>query len=393
MILLLTANVLGLAPSPTLADMELLFRQLRKAQQDKSRPQLVTAWSSVLSALSEMRSPALLYFCELMYHDGIDLSSLNDKRLEVLLPPELNSDQDGKIFPRLQSLPRFSTRTWPEIKANHEDALNDLRFRGSPIRIVECFDNIQVAQLAIETARRDRVPVLLRGLGGSDWQEWDAEILADALPRAICRVATSSAVSFCRETHPLITTGIISAPSVAVSLIGKDAVFRLKQHLESEVVYLQALAPRSLLEKRRFDRFGKVFYSASDEEPPLPRIWACRGGVYSPLHYDAQDSILIQATGSKFIMLFPPTVLQTLDPVPDGHPLARRCQLDILRRLDCRHESDLPSVVTNSAIETQLLPGDAIWFPSEWAHHTVATSSDISISLSLREVDGHIVGA
>ena len=47
--------------------------------------------------------------------------------------------------------------------------------------------------------------------------------------------------------------------------------------------------------------------------------------------------------------------------------------------------------VARGAVEAILNPGDALFFPADWAHH-IESRGDLSVALSLREVGGVLVG-
>ena len=49
------------------------------------------------------------------------------------------------------------------------------------------------------------------------------------------------------------------------------------------------------------------------------------------------------------------------------------------------------ALVKRGAVEALLEPGDALFFPADWAHH-IESRGDLSVALSLREVDGALVG-
>ena len=333
-----------------------------------NRSSLVATWSELLETLAASRSPGLLYFCELMYHDGVFLSDLDKKEVARLLPPEL--DPEGSILGALRSEPRFRKRQWPEEQRREEEMTLP---RATAVRTVAVRDADE-ARRALNEARARREPVLLRGVG-SDWPRWTSETLA-TLPRAVCRVSASRAVSFCKESHPLIAEGHIAAPSCAVSLTGQEAARRVMEETD-EMVYLQALAPLRLLRDLDLSFLPPM-------QGPLARIWASQCGVSSPTHYDATDSHLLQIAGHKRLILWPPSTLPKLNPVSEG-PLARRCHLSFEKKVD--------PLVEATALEAYLKPGDALWFPSYWAHHTQAVDDPLSISLSLREDNGTLVAA
>lgn len=101
-----------------------------------------------------------------------------------------------------------------------------------------------------------------------------------------------------------------------------------------------------------------------------------------------------------------------LRPHPPSSPLyARRLRVDVRRdgfaaakaALLTGDESGLPAgaagpsgpdaydAVARGAVEAILEPGDALFFPADWAHH-IESRGDLSVALSLRELDGGLVG-
>ena len=111
------------------------------------------------------------------------------------------------------------------------------------------------------------------------------------------------------------------------------------------------------------------------------------------------------------MVLWPSTSLEALRPYDASSPLARRLRVDVrmdgmnaaeaaLRRGDERGLPDGapgPSgaeayeQVARGAVEAIIEPGDALFFPADWAHH-IESRGDLSVALSLREVDGVLVG-
>lgn len=372
---------------------------------------LASAWSSIMVALAQMRSPALLFFCELMYHDGVRLYDLDTKAMtfvEALLPPELNEvGDDERLLSVLANHPRFRDRQLPRIAQDEVfDAQALWTTCAGPVQEVLCAGSTAQARAALAEARHERRPVILRDVG-AHWRglDWTTETLADAFETgAVCRLSPTEAVAFCRESHPEVASGRITPPSVTLTLPGTSAAKRLLR--TDETLYIQALAPRRLMCDVGYLAFARHDDDVGDTSSPA-RVWASRAGVYSPLHFDAQDSHLIQLVGHKRLVLWPPSALEHLRPYEAGHPLARRCRVDVLDRPDARKaflrdaQPEAIPIVRDAALDATLFPGDAIWFPSYWAHHTVALKTHVqrpqqaslSISLSLREEDGVVVGA
>ena len=354
-------------------------------------PQLCEAWAAVLDGLAAGGSAATLRFFEAMLHDGFgwaDLPRATALRLEGRAPPPALSSGYDAVAPALEPIPEL----WVDVTTSVEEARAD---HGE----------------ALDAARLNRTPVLLKGAFSAP--QWTAQTLAENFPAgAVCRVAPSVAVSFCRESHPDVVDGVTKALSRALVVPAAELETRLAGEAaapfvypDGEHLYVQALAPPSLL------RDVDLSFLGNFGDRDACRVWACRGGVYSPLHYDAQDSHLLQASGSKRVVLWPSTSLEALRPYDASSPLARRLRIDVrrdgmnaaeaaLRRGD---ERGLPAgepgpsgeeayeLVKRGAVEALLGPGDALFFPADWAHH-IESGGDLSVALSLREVDGALVG-
>ena len=72
------------------------------------------------------------------------------------------------------------------------------------------------------------------------------------------------------------------------------------------------------------------------------------------------------------MLLWPEAALDDLEPYPPEHPLARRLQLVIAGE---RPAAASAAAVGDSALEAMLLPGDVLYFPARWAHHTEACAA------------------
>lgn len=249
-------------------------------------PDLNEAWAAVLDGLAASRSAATLMFFERMLHDGYgwaDLPRATAQALDGLAPPPAVATGFEAVAPVMEPLPEL----WVDTSTKVKEARGD-------------------HAAALNTARRHRAPVLLKNVG-MKWPEWTASDLARGFPAgAVCRVAPSAAVSFCRESHPDIKSGAVKALSQALIVSSLEVERRLSGDAAApfvyeggEHLYVQASASPALLRDVDLGFLGN--FKARD----ACRVWACRGGVYSPLHYDSQDSHLIQVTGSKRVVLWP----------------------------------------------------------------------------------------
>lgn len=98
-----------------------------------------------------------------------------------------------------------------------------------------------------------------------------------------------------------------------------------------------------------------------------PRLWVSPAGAVSPLHFDVSHSFLVQVAGRKRMLLWSPDQAYRLACYPGTHALRRRaaanvCDPDAARRW--------PLLAGAGTLEVALRPGDVLFFPSGWAHHT-----------------------
>ena len=138
----------------------------------------------------------------------------------------------------------------------------------------------------------------------------------------------------------------------------------------------------------------------------LGRLWVSAPGTVSPLHYDLTDSYLCQVRGVKRLLLWPSRDLESLKPYPRDHALARRLQVDVTGEEPPRpsgnnlfgkilgrstrataeetaapHAASTLSRAARRAVESPyealLRPGDVLYFPKDWAHHTEALAEPV----------------
>ncbi|KAL1522949.1 hypothetical protein AB1Y20_017913 [Prymnesium parvum] len=367
--------------------------------------------SSLAGALSELsssraagvRAPASLY-SELMLgcvdagvplaayrvyeeavSDGIRFGSLSpaaQRALRSRLPPEAEACPGRERRAAPSQPARFwcdpLPSLWVEEKAPPRSVVE---FDCSPLAAARAS---AIAE-AWELIGRRSCPVLLRGVG----EHWPAvrhcnlELLRTTMKRGMVRVSPTPSVTFCRESHPDVQAGLIEPPSRTFSMATSEIIDRLHvgrngwQPLiygDRERVYLQALAPHAMMRMLDFN-FMKAKPGAQ-LSGVLGRLWVSTAGTVSPLHFDMQDSYLCQIRGAKRMLLWPDSLLSAFQPYPDDHPLARRLQTSIVSPAPSDLSTDARLKSLLSPLEALLHPGDVLYFPSHWCHHTEAVAQD-----------------
>jgi hypothetical protein len=116
-----------------------------------------------------------------------------------------------------------------------------------------------------------------------------------------------------------------------------------------------------------------------------PRLWASARGSVSPTHYDRDASALVQVVGRKRMLLFDPDQLECLSPYPEQHLLRRRARHNLAADASASASGAAttapPSLRSRlEAVEVVLEPGDAVFFPPEWAHYTESLTPSMSVT-------------
>lgn len=251
-------------------------------------------------------------------------------------------------------------------------------------------DDSPPAGLSKVYLRKHPAPIVFRAaLGALTPHLSDSRSLARTLLRspspADVRISPGNVFTFCRSTHPLISSGKFTPPSVLVRIPSSEFIRRLSSDASArpppiryanERTYQQtAVRPR----ERLFRLPSSVLVGQGE------RRWVSTHGSISPLHFDAAHSALVQVAGRKRMIFFPPSALKWMGVYPAGHPLQRRAAVD-LGRPEARMFRMFWENFARLAEEVVLEAGDLVVFPPGWSHYTesVAEEGGLSVSHTLR---------
>ncbi|GFR63638.1 tRNA wybutosine-synthesizing protein 5 [Elysia marginata] len=231
-----------------------------------------------------------------------------------------------------------------------------------------------------------REPVILRGLDiGACSDKWTAPYLAQAGGQADVKVHVSSACEM----------DFINKNFVYRSLPFGEFVRRASQEEQTdffidatEKYYLRALGkdPRKdvadistqfpslasdisipkYFEQSQF--FSSVFRIASKGT----QIWT---------HYDVMDNLLIQVTGSKKVVLFPPTDVDFLYMCGDKSQVLNVDKPDLAK---------FPQFVHASRVEGYLEPGDVLFIPALWFHNMTYLEFGVAVNVFWRHMEAKL---
>jgi len=416
-------NALMVATSISPAELPSAIAELSLARAAGATHQ-PSAYEALMLACIEHGRPTYAYrLLEEAAADGLRLSELSCEArsaLTGLIPPEAEvhaADAADASEPRGELLADPPSPLWVTPSA--------------PVREFDCAASSPDAADALEAAwaavDERAEPVLFRGVG-AHWpalDTWTLDALPRALRRGMVRVAPDSRVTFCRESHPDVRSGRLTPPSRTLNMDIEEFVDRLHAgrrgrapllYGDGERCYLQALAPHSMMRDTDFafldqasqppileleldddDALEEEVDAAVGDEAEseaegtagcddgrgggstgvLGRLWVSAPGTVSPLHFDLTDSYLCQVGGAKRLLLWPADALQSLEPFPPDDALARRLRVDVTgdeppnSRLSAHARADVAA-----PFEAVLRPGDVLFFPANWAHHTEALIED-----------------
>ncbi|CAF0715070.1 unnamed protein product [Brachionus calyciflorus] len=118
-----------------------------------------------------------------------------------------------------------------------------------------------------------------------------------------------------------------------------------------------------LFDKEKF--FSSVFRITSSNL----RLWT---------HYDIMDNILIQVSGRKRIILFPPSDIEYLYMKGDK---------SLVLEVDNPDLEKYPLFTKASRYECELNPGDGIFIPSLWLHNVITLDFSIGVNVFWKHLD------
>lgn len=99
-----------------------------------------------------------------------------------------------------------------------------------------------------------------------------------------------------------------------------------------------------------------------------PSLWLATRGAVTVTHYDTLDNVLVQLSGAKEVLLWPPTAARQLQLYPDASPRARKSMADVASPVST-------STMPPPAQVYLLTPGDALFIPAFYFHRCQSTSS------------------
>jgi tRNA wybutosine-synthesizing protein 3 len=216
------------------------------------------------------------------------------------------------------------------------------------------------------------------------WQFWSAERLLSAGGETLYRrVAVHESDSPCLDWHPAKS---FTLQTVAFSELLTQASCPKHRYLRS--VADDARAHRACF-SRDWPELSAAFSAALPAccAPPPPRelhssvLRAASPGLSLWLHYDALDNVLVQLSGRKRLLLFPPYAAGGLylqgssSRIPTAmlNDPASAAEAGFVRYPDAH----------SHALSLQLGPGEGVFIPAFWAHAVVAEADDEKLSFAL----------
>jgi hypothetical protein len=130
---------------------------------------------------------------------------------------------------------------------------------------------------------------------------------------------------------------------------------------------------------RIIDTMSEGLATLTDRRPDRSAsgIWIGASGAVTPLHHDAWTGLLFQMTGSKRVLMFPPTERPNLY---FTSPFAAKDRWSTLPgRSGDADPAAFPRFARARGFEAQLDAGDVLFIPAFWSHEIEALEANISI--------------
>ena len=101
------------------------------------------------------------------------------------------------------------------------------------------------------------------------------------------------------------------------------------------------------------------------------QLWASRGRLYTPCHFDGAHNFFCQLEGSKRFLLFAPSQGYRLYPYPVGHPMDNFA----MASLEQPDLARFPLLAQAEGHVALVQPGDVLFLPKFWWHHVEAPAT------------------
>ena len=242
----------------------------------------------------------------------------------------------------------------------------------------------------IQAITRNREPVVLTGIDiGSCAQTWTPQYLLEKSPtlanaKVSAHVSSNANFDFARKNFKYET------------LVGRDFLQKvarssfssLSLSSKEEFFYLRSLGadPRKFAPARALEQFPELAQDVrlpsdlwNNDENALHSVVlrVSSPGVKIWTHYDAMDNVLIQLSGTKRVVLFPPK---------HAGDLYLKESSSMVSDIDDSETNDTEYPRFHNALENAqeviLQPGDCLFIPALWAHRCESGSGAPSVALN-----------
>lgn len=220
---------------------------------------------------------------------------------------------------------------------------------------------------------------------GDAQQKWSANYLAAQIrdKAVVVHKSASSKLNFLERNFKYVTMPFDQFVSEASSAAGDSLYLRsLGANARKDVANLELDFPEishdiELPEYIPF-REGELFFSS------VLRVSSANVTLWT--HYDVMDNALVQITGRKRVVLFPPEDVPFLYVVGDKSSISD---------IDAHPEelaSTFPLFLRASRHETILEPGDLLFIPALWWHNVLSLTFSVGINVFWRDAEIQSLG-
>ena len=330
-------------------------------------------------------------------HECVDEGGFEKKGEEILaVMREMKPNWNIRVE-HVEKVKKYAPRVWhlvydivlrPPMKKNRSDQMTrkDSMTKGNTrkekLRFVKVLRSHRPKLDEIRTVTRNREPVVFTGMDvGSCAQMWTPKYLLEKSPtlansKISAHVSSSANFDFARKNFKY------------ESLVGKNFFEKVCSSSSKEFLYLRSLGadPRKFEPAMALEQFPEL---ARDVRLPS-ELWDDKENalhsvvlrVSSPnvkiwTHYDAMDNVLIQLSGTKRVVLFPPK---------HSGDLYLKDSSSMVSDIDDFDTNDVEYPRFRNALENAqeviLQPGDCLFIPALWAHRCESGSAVPSVALN-----------
>jgi len=125
--------------------------------------------------------------------------------------------------------------------------------------------------------------------------------------------------------------------------------------------------------------------TATDDSIHIPMLWCSSPTVAAQTHHDKSHNVFVQVSGTKDILLLPPSAVKLISAYPSVHAGKKMSQMPFEEEYDkvvARFPNVTQLVDSKTAQKVTLKAGEALYIPPYW-YHSITSNDEVAVSLSV----------